>query len=251
MNRGAGRQPVFRTTRDRLRFIDLLAEGVTASTVELHAFALMGNHYHLILHCPDGGLSDLMHRLGSMYTRYVNWRLERDGPLFRGRFHSVLVDTPEYLNCAGRYVHRNPLDLWAVTRLDEYPWSSYRYYVDTRPRPEWLTTEALASMHDGPDGYRAFVEGSVPAETASVEWAIDTAMMEFGDRVDLMTPHVRRAVLLAMSERADDAPARALAQLIAFPSPTARRMALQRLRRRIVAQPVLADVAARALELVA
>src|SRR5690606_14422718 len=134
---------------------------------------------------------------------------------------------------------------------DEYPWSSYPYYVGTRGAPEWLTTDVLAAMHDGPARYREFVEGAVRVERLSVQWAIDTAMMEFGERGDVMTPHIRRSVLLAMSERAGGPPAQAIGQLISFPSPTARRMALQRLRRRIAGQPLIVNVAERALALVA
>ena len=74
------------------------------------AYCLMGNHVHLVLHAPDGALPEAMHHLTSVYSRHVNDRLARDGPLVRGRFHSIPVESDLQLLTVTRYVHRNPLD---------------------------------------------------------------------------------------------------------------------------------------------
>jgi REP element-mobilizing transposase RayT len=248
MNRGAGRQTVFHLEADGSRFLALVGEGAEMSGVRVLAYALMSNHYHLLLHCPVGGLSDFMHRLGSMYTRYFNVRTASDGPIFRGRFHSLPVTTPEYLDHAGRYIHRNPLDVRPRVRLDEYRWSSYRFYVGAERPPAWLSTDELGSMHADPPAYREFVEGTT-RRVPAVEWAIDTALMEFADSAATMTPHIRRTLMLAMLERADAGLACEIDFVLSFPTPRARTAALRRVRQRLAADPVVAALADRALRL--
>lgn len=129
MNRGAGGRGIFLTRRDGEAFERLLGQGVEESTVELHAYCLMPNHFHLLLHCPEGGLSRFMQRLTSRYSRYANARLGRDGGLFRGRFRSIAIGTPEQLINTSVYIHRNADDLAFVGPLHEYRWSSLRWYA--------------------------------------------------------------------------------------------------------------------------
>ena len=111
--------------------------------------------------------------IGSSYARYHNDRLEvRDGPIFRGRFHALCVDTDDYLACAGRYIHRNPLDFRPDEPLDQYRWSSYRYFVTPATPPKWLSTSELIEPIGGRARYRSFVE--VETGRGLLEWAIDT-----------------------------------------------------------------------------
>ncbi|HUF98402.1 MAG TPA: transposase, partial [Ilumatobacter sp.] len=219
MNRGAARRDVFFGARDGLQFVHLLAEGSAASDIEVHAYCLMPNHFHLILHCPNRGLSDFMRGVGSMYTRYLNHRRGADGPIFRGRFHSLSVDTPEYLDRAARYVHRNPIELNRPEPIDRYRWSSYGAYVGTRRPPSWLHVQRLSGYHGGPSGYRTFVEGDVAGDTcAGFDWAIDTAIAECDDETISRMPHVRRALTVAMFDRADDRSRPVLEQMLGFAS---------------------------------
>ncbi len=146
MNRGAGRQAVFRTTADRLEFGARLAAIHEEYGVTMLAYCLMGNYFHLMAREPEpGALSVAMQHLSSLYTRRTNWRWERDGPLFRARFHSIPVETDAYLLWATRYVHRNPLDLPGVTSPADYRWSSYRAYLGRRPVPPFLDLEPVMS----------------------------------------------------------------------------------------------------------
>jgi len=249
MNRGAGKADVFHSGRDARRFLRLLEDGSEQTGVEVHAYCLMGNHYHLLLHCPAGGLSSFMHRLGSMYTRYLNHRLGSDGPIFRGRFNSLWVDTTEYLLCAARYIHQNPLDIRPGQPLTSYPWSSYANYLGGRPAPPWLHTDVLLDAHGGPDEMRDFVEGDAGAVAAPIDWAIDMAIAtSVHDRL-VGVPHIRRTIALNLVDRADGGLRAAIEEWLAFPSADARRVALARARKRVLATPELADVGDAAFEL--
>ncbi len=123
-------------------------------------FCLMPNHFHLLLHCPEGGFSEFMQRVGGQFATHVcNWRYASDGPLVRGRFHSIAVDTPEYQATVGSYIHRNSIDLPPVDHPESYRWSNFRYDTTGVVLPSRLHTEALLCPFGDRDAYRAFVVG--------------------------------------------------------------------------------------------
>ncbi len=250
MNRGVAKQVVFHTAHEARTFLDLLAEAAGVTGVEVHAYALMPNHYHLLVHCPAGGVSAFMQRLGARFTQAINQHRERDGALFRGRFHSKFVDSFEYVDLVGRYIHRNPLDLRPVVALDRFRWSSYGAYVGTTVAPEWLHTAVLSDMHCGPAGYREFVEGdSVRGRAGLGHVAIRLAVAELDDEL----PDVRnraqaeRLVAVALLERGMAADV----ELLGAMSPAALRTARSRVRRRLAEQPWLTVAVERALQLAA
>jgi REP element-mobilizing transposase RayT len=149
MNRAIDRGPAFRDDSDRVEFGQRLADIFERFGVVTHAYCLMTTHFHLLLECPSGALSEAMQRLSSMYTRHVNDRLGRDGAIFRGRFASRLIDSDEYLLMACRYIHRNALDLPGVTDVSEYRWSSHRTYLGLRAAPPWMRTDEVLGHWNG------------------------------------------------------------------------------------------------------
>lgn len=160
-NRGVDRQSVFFNDVDRIEFGRLLDEICKMFEVEVLAYCLMDNHFHLLVHCPSGGLSEAMQRLGSVYARHINDRVGRDGPLFRGRFHSRLISNDRYLANAVRYIHRNALDIAGVRTVDGYRWSSHRTYLGHRRRPSWLNTDHVMTWFDNdPSAFDAFVNAA-------------------------------------------------------------------------------------------
>ncbi len=246
MNRGAARQTIFNTRNDGHRFLALVDQGSERFEVSVLAYCLMTNHYHLLLRVPDGVLSAFMHLVGSRYTRHFNDAVGRDGPLLRARYHSLHVDSEEYMICAGRYIHRNPLDIRPQVALDTYRWSSYQHYVGRALPPRWLSTsELLAATSGSRPEYRRLVEGDAGA-TPSIGWAIDVAMMECGDAPFIARPHARRTLQVAMLALASGALQAQLEQELAFARPDVRDAAIERVLRRIESEPDLAVVAERA-----
>src|ERR1700733_6569213 len=92
MNRGANHQPIFYTEVHREIFINLLKEISEKYFVEIHAFCLMDNHYHLLINTPLPNLSRAMRHLDGLYTQRFNIMEKRDGSLFRGRYKSILIE---------------------------------------------------------------------------------------------------------------------------------------------------------------
>lgn len=144
MNRGRRRETIFPNVEDRHDFMRLLGIASERYGLEVNAYALMGNHYHLLVHTPVGGLSAAMKHIDGVFAQSFNRRYGLDGPVFRDRFRSKLVDSRSYLGSVARYIHRNPIDLVGPENLAEYEWSSYSDFL--KPpivRPPWLLSDAL------------------------------------------------------------------------------------------------------------
>jgi putative transposase len=109
MNRGLNRRCIFQDDEHRKLFYDLLKDIYARYGVQTHAYCLMGNHYHLILHTPKANLSRAMRHLDGVYTQRFNRKMKRDGPLFRGRYKAILMEEDQYLLQLSRYIHLNPV----------------------------------------------------------------------------------------------------------------------------------------------
>ena len=173
--RGNNRCNVFKTDRDRDRFITKLAESCRLYGVRLYLYCLMTNHIHLVVETPQGNVSRFMHRLQTAYTVYFNRKNNHSGHLFQGRFGSSLVEEDQYILKLSRYVHLNPVFLRAyrnksdrerVEILRKYPWSSYRSYSGKCKRLDFVEYgPILATMGKSTKKqhrvYRQFVEGGI------------------------------------------------------------------------------------------
>lgn len=154
--RGNRQEPVFRDPRDNEAFLDALGEACGRTGWRVHAFALMGNHYHLLLETPEPNLVDGMRWLQGTYTRRFNIRHKQWGHLFQGRYKSLVVDTDgDYFSTLGSYIHLNPARAGCFNleteKLAEYPWSSYPLYLRPAKRPEWLVVERTLGNLGFPD----------------------------------------------------------------------------------------------------
>jgi REP element-mobilizing transposase RayT len=248
MNRGARHQPIYLDDRDRHSFLGLLDDLYRDDGIETHAYCLMGNHYHLILSCPDGNLSTGMHHLGSSHAQRFNRRHGFDGPLFRGRFLSKPIETDEYLLQASRYVHRNPLDLDATIDLVRYPWSSYPAYLGHRRPQRWLHRSMVLGLVGGDAStYQSQVE-SEPTTDAEPTAALEAAVAAAARRA---APGLLRGrgcntilrnltLVLAVDDR--HASVEELARHFGMASTSSAWSAVHRTRARVAADPAMAAV---------
>lgn len=158
LSRGNERRDIFFDDRDRHLFLNTLGEMSTRFEVEIFAYALMPNHYHLLMRTHRPNLSRSMQWLGVSYTNRLNARHNRIGHLFQGRFKSILVESDAYLIQLSCYIHRNPLRAGIVRRLADYQWSSYLAYAYGRKPPEWLSMELILSSFEGGPKHLAYRE---------------------------------------------------------------------------------------------
>ncbi len=143
MNRGASRNRVFSESDDYELFINVLKEACCLFNVYISAYCLMSNHYHIVVHTPEGNLSRFMRHVNGVYTQRYNIKHKRDGTLFRGRYRSILIQAEEYLTHIVKYVHQNPLKAKMINDLNNYKWSSHLFYLKGKSDGEWLDINNL------------------------------------------------------------------------------------------------------------
>jgi len=145
--RGIERCTIFRDNDDRRRFTDRLGELSHATGTALYAWALLPNHFHLLLRSGPQGLSCFMRRLMTGYAITFNRKYRRSGHLFQNRFTSIVCDEEPYFLELVRYIHLNPLRAHVVERLeglDFYRWSSHRVLVG-RAANSWQDCDYVLS----------------------------------------------------------------------------------------------------------
>lgn len=125
--RGAGRRTMFEDDEDKARFVRKLDNARREHRVDLFAWCLMDNHYHLLLRGELDDISRLMRRINTSLAHHYNGRHGHVGPVVQGRFSSTPVESNEHFLGAVRYIHLNPRDREDDFR--DYPWSSYRQYA--------------------------------------------------------------------------------------------------------------------------
>ena len=90
-SRGDGREDIYLDDGDRVQFLKVLSEVCTGFNWGLHAYCLMGNHYHLLVETREGNLAKGMRQLNGMYTQRFNREHGRVGHVFQGRYKAILV----------------------------------------------------------------------------------------------------------------------------------------------------------------
>lgn len=142
-SRGNEGKVVFKSKRDREKFLEYLESATRRYDALIHAYCMMDNHYHLMLETPSGNLSQIMRHINGAYTTYFNIKRKRSGHLFQGRYKAILVEIDEYAKELSRYIHLNPVRAGMVEKPEAYQWSSYPFYIGQKKAPEWLHREFI------------------------------------------------------------------------------------------------------------
>lgn len=214
-SRGQNRRRIFDDKKDHAEFLARLGEMTKRYGVEIHAYVLMPNHYHLLLRTPKANVSQALQWLNNGYALWRNRRHGATGHVYQGRFRGILVEDGGWILGLSRYLHFNPV---AVKRLGlgkqekkaenlalkspssaivkarletlrRYPWSSYRAYAGYERAPEWLCTEVvLKRVEGGRVGYRRLAEdrmrqGSREDPWTKLQWGVALGRQEFARRV--------------------------------------------------------------------
>ena len=241
VSRGNGGEALFRGDADRRRFLGLVSELPARFSVEVHAFVLMDNHYHLLLRCREANLSEAVRWLQVSYAGRFNWAHRRRGHVFQGRFKSVLLLDEGTLNEVGRYVHLNPVRIAGlglskkdqqrarvigcpdpgrelvsrrVSVLREYPWSSWRMYAGLEPVSAWLCRDQLQggcggrSLKEQRRALREFTEAPIRQGHLESPWERLVGGLILGEAVE-----AQRILKGLKSNRKEQTPVRKLERM--------------------------------------
>ena len=146
MNRGRRLENVFADNKDYEIFIELLKDASEMWNVNITAYCLMPNHYHLLIQTPLGNISRTMRHINGVYTQRYNKKHGDDGQLFRGRYKSILVYGDRYLLQLVRYIHRNSLKVGLADSLNANPWSSHKGYISITEKWNWLYKDFVLAL---------------------------------------------------------------------------------------------------------
>jgi REP-associated tyrosine transposase len=150
---------------DREYFLVLLQLVVVRYGWRLHAYCLMGNHFHLLVETPDANLAAGMQELKSRYAIWFNTNAGREGALFERRYRSELVEREAHAYELTRYVVLNPVRAKLCAHPRDWRWSSYRAAVGAARVPSFLYLDGLHDLFgEGLRGialYERFVEDGI------------------------------------------------------------------------------------------
>jgi putative transposase len=153
-NRGAGKQEIFLDNNDKRKFLSLIERYVTPKDerdeleksypeydIEVNAYCLMGNHFHLLVYQSEDrdALSGLMRSVSTAYSMYFNKKYKHSGHLFQSIFKASRITEESYLLHITRYIHMNP------RTYKTYRWSSLDAYLGGY-QDEWLKPERIRTM---------------------------------------------------------------------------------------------------------
>ncbi len=166
--RGIERGKIFRNDKDYNDFIERLGKLVQETQTRCFAWALMPNHFHIVLKTGNVPIATVMRRLLTGYAIGHNRRHRRSGHLFQNRYKSILCQQDAYLKELVRYIHLNPLRAKLVANmsdLDRYPFSGHSCIMGKKEN-EWQSVCEvldLFSAHKGAArrGYRRFVVNGI------------------------------------------------------------------------------------------
>lgn len=159
-NRSASNRKIFHDVHDKRKFLSLFERYLSKDSayevyptyaIELVAFCVMDNHYHLLIFqdSDSKSITQLMRSVSTAYSVYYNLKYKTNGPVFKRVLKASRITSDEYLIYITRYIHLNP------SAYLTYKWSSLRYYLG-KHSPDWINPQRLLDMT--PAQYRVFLQ---------------------------------------------------------------------------------------------
>ena len=185
--RGIEKRSIFLDDSDRIFFLEKVGANLPRWGIRCHAWALMPNHFHLLLQSNEGQLPSFMRCLLTVYSKYFNSKHNRVGHFFQNRYNSPIVGKDAYFREVVRYIHLNPFRsgiVLSVGELVDYLWTGHRKIVKGG-YPDWQDTEMVREEFGGGSAgpgwmqaYLEYLEGPVTSNPANLN--SDTASPDAG-----------------------------------------------------------------------
>lgn len=160
VNRGVEQRVIYKDDEDFKTFLEILCTACRLYSVQLHGYALMSNHYHLLIETTQENLSKFMKHINASYAIYFNKKYKRSGHLWQGRFKSWYVTDEAYLYTLISYIENNPVKAKIVKKLGEYRYSSYLAFVESVQPISCLKSSFIFTDFKNKDERAAFFQSA-------------------------------------------------------------------------------------------
>ena len=210
MARGIERRKIFWDDQDRQSFLERLALILDETQTQCYAWALIPNHFHLLLRTSLMPLSKVMRRLMTGYAITFNKRHKRSGHLFQNRYKSIVCEEDSYLLELIRYIHLNPLRAGLakdLKELDKYPWTGHSAIMGKKnnflvpkqqPNNFPFAGRRIAFSQFRPETEKATINPENPVDPVKnkplAEKTIEEVLLQFGDKLREARRRYRRFV---------------------------------------------------------
>lgn len=181
-NRGTEKRTIFENRRDYQRFLKTLQyyqfQGpkpkfshfsqpkslkvdLTKKIIEIIAYCLMPNHFHLLIkQIREGGITEFVSKLSNSYTKYFNIKHDRVGSLLQGEFKAKLIENDDQLLHVQRYIHLNPVASFLVKKPEDWEWSSYNEYLGNTST-QICSKEIVLNFFKSIEDFKKFTEDQI------------------------------------------------------------------------------------------
>jgi len=165
--------PLFPDSKHRQIFFTLLQNISDIYGIEVHAWCLLECEFHLLIRTPEPRLSEAMRQLLSQYTSRYNRLHNKEGPLFKGRYKSILIENDKHVVQTSRHIHRLPRKMAQANKekmfcLASWRWSSYLSYIGRIKASPWLHTQQVLDFFAQENGkalYQIYVDTGEDLDT--------------------------------------------------------------------------------------
>jgi REP element-mobilizing transposase RayT len=173
MNRGYEGRAIFSKQREKELFLELLSKCSRLLKIEVLAYCLMDNHYHLVLQNNSGRMSDFFKQLngqfGTLYRKFNGGK----GYVFEDRFKSMLIQDDAYLLMVIAYVLNNPVRAGLVRHFSHYTWSSGDLYF-SKKCVDYVVNSVVEELFGNKENLTGFVESVDLKELPTVKTEMGT-----------------------------------------------------------------------------
>lgn len=139
------RKVLFKEAEDYDKFLDLLKSAHQEFKIKILGYILNKNSYHLLVETPDPNLPQALRLINGVYTQHYNRKYHKSGPLFKGRYKSILIGELSYLAESLKYIHESAGLKKRKFQAKDHLYSSYHAYLKKHLRKPWINCEKILS----------------------------------------------------------------------------------------------------------
>ena len=129
VSRGLDRENIFGEKREKTRFLNLLKDNLKDCNIEIYAYCVMSNHFHLLAKAEKEIMPIFMAKVLGRYAKYYNYKHNRTGYVFENRYNTQCIEDERYFWSCLRYIHMNPVKAKICSNIMQYEHSSMREYT--------------------------------------------------------------------------------------------------------------------------